>query len=197
MFSAARLSALLVASCLFIGGCSGVPIKTMAYFANIGPRLMDADPAALSVAILHDNRLPLSPDAAPELQIRIEPRVAGAFPAVDEKMRMQPSSLSPPRAGLPTAASGLQWRLYVLSPAQAERVARIQADFLALKAKAAEKNSGGSLSIGVGMAGLVPCAGAERYDSLALESWMRMSIADGFIKIWAGRMGTLRAAAKR
>lgn len=174
--------------------CAGVPLSTMGYLASRGGQALEGDPAGFSVAIQHDLRMPLAVDAAPELQIRIAPKEAGAFPVVEERMRMRPVVLEPLALGLPAAEPGMRWRVYALKPEQIERMRAVQAEFRARREAAGGKGAGGSLSIGVGMESLA--AGSGVPDALRLESWLRLLREDGFRKLWSGSLGDLRAAAR-
>lgn len=188
----ARCAVMLLAAGLLVA-CAGVPLSTMGYLATRGGQALEGDPAGFAVAIQHDARMPLAAEAAPELQIRIAPKEAGAFPVIDERMRMRQVALEPVALGLPAADSGMRWRVYVLKPEQVERMRAVQLEFRTRR-EAPGGKAGGSLSIGVGIESLA--SGANPPDGLRLESWLRLLREDGFRKLWSGSVGDLHAAAR-
>lgn len=186
---AARRRALAAAggaTALLAAGCAGVPLSTMAKLAAFRPEtLLDADPAELRAALNADARLRPQTGQAPQLTVAIRPAESGTFPPLDRSIALHVDAGDAVRLGLAPARPGRQWLLYRLDAQGVAAVREVQ-ELMRAARNAKPKPHRGSLTVNVrheGVGGVAP----ELRDT-RLETWLRVTTADGFVKLWEGRL---------
>lgn len=180
------LAAASGASALLAAGCAGVPVATVARLAAFRPEtLLDADPADLRAGLNADARLRPKPGQAPQLAVAVRPAEPGTFAPLDRSIALQVDDGDPVRLGLAPARPGRQWLLYRLDAQGVVALQEVQ-ELLRAARSAKPKPHRGSLTINVrhdGVGGAAP----ELRDT-RLETWLRVTAADGFFKLWEGRL---------
>lgn len=175
---------LFAAGALFaLGGCAGVPLRTMAKLATLQPAdLMVADPRVFAVALDVDARVQPGPGRTPVVDLALEPVEAGAFAAQKFALASEPYAVPQSELGLRAAKPGRHWLVYRLTPAAAADLEKAQA----VMRGAREAKQRGRLTLAVRndwIAELVPAArGTET------STWVRLARADGFFELWSGRI---------
>lgn len=175
------------ATALLAAGCAGVPIATVAKLAAFRPEtLLDADPAELRAALGADAKLRPRTGQAPQLTLAVRPAESGTFPPLDRSIALHVDDGDAVRLGLAPARPGRQWLLYRLD-AQGVAALREVQELMRAARNAKPKPHRGSLTVNVrleGVGGVAP----ELRDT-RLETWLRVTTADGFFKLWEGRLG--------
>jgi hypothetical protein len=183
----ARHNVVLLALAALLAGCAGIPLSTVARMATFKPEtLLDADPAELRVALDFDARMRAVFAQVPELLVSVKPADAGTFVPIDRNIPFGLDDGDPAKLGLAPARPGRQWLVYRLDPRGATALREVQQLMRALR-DAKPKPHRGVLRIEVKLDG-VGDAFPELHDT-HLESWLRITAADGFFKLWSGRVG--------
>lgn len=67
-----------------MAACGGVPLRSLPRLMQLSQQLLEANPAEFRVALQVDARLVPPAGAVPLLIIKVEPRTAGEFEAIDK-----------------------------------------------------------------------------------------------------------------
>ncbi|APV49477.1 hypothetical protein BWI17_07150 [Betaproteobacteria bacterium GR16-43] len=186
----------LLAVALAVAACGGIPLRSIPQLISLQGKLLDASPAEFMLAIQADARLTPKPDQVPVLKLAIKPKEPGTFEVIDKSLPMQ--LIVSPRAvyGLPPPSPDRRWFLYSFSPESQAELAKFQANFKRLRDEQKGKGGGGgSVSIGISQEGV-----AARDPALAntrWETWLQVSLLDGFFEVWSGTVADLLKGADK
>jgi hypothetical protein len=170
---------------VFLAGCSGIPLTSLPDLLRFQNSLLDLNPAECMFAVQMDRKMTPPPDAAPMLQLVIQPSEAGAFEPINKELPMRVSIATTNALGLPAPPAHRLWLVYSLAPESQAELSQIQNDFKRMK----NRNSGGSLSLGIEQTGIAtkdPALANSRW-----ESWLQLSAKEGFFELWSGTVGDL------
>jgi hypothetical protein len=190
-------SAALIALCLGLAACGGVPLRAIPRLVQMQNELLDANPAELMVALQVDARLAPPANVVPLLILQMKPRDQSAFEAIDKKLPLQLAVTSSSTLGLEAPATGRRWLIYTLPLATQAELRRVQS--VILKAQTLPNGKGGgSLSIGIEQDSLAAAITDTTLANTRWETWLQNKQRDGFFEIWSGTPGQLQklAAAK-
>jgi hypothetical protein len=158
--------------------------------------MLDANPAEFRVAIQLDARLAPPTGAVPRLVIKLTPKVAGTFEAVDKTLPLAMHSTGGATLGLASPGAGRRWLVYSLPPATQAELQRVQAMVKQAQAQPGYQR-GGTLALGVEqdeLAVVPPALAHTRW-----STWLQVSQREGFFEVWNGTPAEIRqlAEAKR
>lgn len=190
-------SATLMALCLGLVACGGVPLRAIPRLVQMQNELLDANPAELMVALQVDARLAPPANVVPLLILQMKPRDPSAFEAIDKKLPLQLAVTSSSTLGLEAPATGRRWLIYTLPPATQAELRRVQS--VILKAKALPNGKGGgSLSMGIEQDSLAAAITDPALANTRWETWLQNKQRDGFFEVWSGTPAQIQklAAAK-
>ena len=175
--------------------CSGVPLRSVPRLLQLQNELLQSNPAEFIVAIQVDARLVPPPGAVPLLAVKVEPRDAGAFQAIDKKLALQMAVSAASTFGLPAPSAGRRWLVYSMPPATQAELLLVQSTIR--QAKAMPNSAGrGSLSVGIEQHALAVTEPALA--NTDWETWLQTRKSDGFFELWTRTPAMLLAeAAKR
>jgi hypothetical protein len=183
-----RRTVLAVVAAAALGGCAGVPLRTMVRLRTIGADdLLAADPRDLGVALEVHAQVRAAAGRSPILDLSLRPVEDGAFPPVVKALVFEPEPGSPRDLGLPVARPTRHWLVYRLAEPSARDLVHAQGTIR----EAREKKRRGTLSVGVRndwIAEVYPAAvGTEA------ATWVRIKRAEGYFELWSGRVPALPA----
>lgn len=165
-------------------GCAGVPSGLIARLVvNPEARILDSRPAELALAMQTEQALNVTPRTAPTLLLALRPRGDSSFAPVDLHLKMVQTDVT---WALPLAGTGKKWAVFELGAADQERLAAFQARFRQLK----EDGKKGSFSLHMNFDGMLPTTGAPT--ATRVETWMKTSTTEGFLKMWSGTVAELQ-----
>ena len=182
----------LFVCCSLLVACSGVPLRSLPRLMRLSGELLDANPAEFMVALQVDARMVLPAGSAPQLQIKLTPREAGAYTAIDKRIPLQQTVQAVATHGLEAPGPGRRWLLHRLpTEAQAE-LRRIQDEVRQAKAKGI---GGGTLSVGIEQKELA--VNDPKFAHTRWETWLQTNSRDGFYEVWSGTLAQLRELADK
>jgi hypothetical protein len=190
-------SAALIALCLGLAACGGVPLRAIPRLVQMQNELLEANPAELMVALQVDARLAPPSNVVPLLILQMKPRDPSAFEAIDKKLPLQLAVTSSSTLGLEAPTPGRRWLIYTLPLATQAELRRVQS--VILKAKTLPNGKGGgSLSIGIEQDSLAAAITDPTLANTRWETWLQNKQRDGFFEIWSGTPAQIQklAAAK-
>jgi hypothetical protein len=179
----ALLAAAVVAVAASVAGCAGVPLATVAQLAMKGQGyLADADPAQVRIALDVDARIKAAALKPPSLNLVLKPEGGDAGAAFTRDIALVPDAADATRLTLPAAGAGRGWLIYGFDAAGARQMAELQQRLREMRS-AKQK---GSLAISVKLDGVEEAF--PQFATTELATWMRVATADGFFKLWSGRI---------
>ena len=171
----------LAAGTLALAGCAGVPVTTVARLATKGPDyLLDAQPLDLRVGLDVDERLKAAATKSPVLVAVL--RSGDGPPVLERNIPLVVDTTPSDLQGLPSAGARRAWLVWRVEPAGASEFAEVQQRLRAMRS-AKQK---GSLGLGVKLDGIAE--GFPQYTDTEVAIWMRIAPADGYYKMWSGRI---------
>jgi hypothetical protein len=183
IFPRALLAASVVAVAASVAGCAGVPLATVAQLAMKGQGyLADADPAQVRIALDVDARIKAAAIKPPSLNLVLKPEGADAGATFTRDIALVPDATDSTRLALPAAGAGRGWLVYGFDAAGARQMAELQQRLREMRS-AKQK---GSLAISVKVDGVEEAF--PQFAATELATWMRVAAADGFFKLWSGRI---------
>lgn len=196
IFSA--LLVLLIATVL--SACSGVPLRSIPKLLQLSNQLLEANPAEFTVALQVDARLAPPPDAVPLLLIKVTPKEATAFPAIDKKLPLQVAVANAATLGLEAPALGRRWLVYTMPASTQTELQAIQTTIRKAKEKGDGKGDGkggGTLAVGIAQDSLTRALTDPVLLNTRWETWLQTKKVDGFFEVWSGTPAQLQAAANK
>lgn len=190
-------SATLLAACLGLAACGGVPLRSIPRLVQLQNEMLDANPAELMVALQVDARLAPPANVVPLLILQMKPREPGAFEAIDKKLPLQLAVTSSSTLGLEAPAKGRRWLIYTLPPTTQTELKRVQSVILQAKNQPHGKG-GGSLSMGIEQDSLAAGITDPTLAHTRWETWLQSKQREGFFEVWTGTPAQIQklAAAK-
>jgi hypothetical protein len=187
-FVAAFLALILLAS------CGGIPLRSVPRLLQLQGQLLEANPAEFMVALQVDARLTPPPSAVPLLVIKLTPREAGTFQAIDKKLPLQLSVAPGATMGLESPHTGRRWLLYGM-PASTQAELRHVQDTIKRAKAAANGSVAGSLSIGVEQDSLTAAVTDPVLANTRWDTWLQTRQSDGFFEAWNGTPAQMKKMA--
>lgn len=179
----------LAAGALALSACAGVPVATVARLATKGPDyLLDAQPLDIRVALDVDERIKSVATQPPILLVVLKTGDADAPPVLERNIPLATDAVAADMQGLPAAGAQRNWLVWRVDPAGARQFSEVQQRLRDMRA-AKQK---GSLGLGVKLDGIAEAF--PQYKSSETAVWMLIRPADGYYKMWSGRIAD---AAKR
>lgn len=177
------LAAALLAAAALLSGCAGVPLTTSArMLAKGNDYVIRADPGELRIALNVDERIRAAATALPMLHLVVRTDAANPAPDFVRDIPLVAETADPGSLGLPATGAGRAWLAYRLDAAGARQMAELQQKLAAMRAGRQK----GTLAIGVRIDGVAEAV--PQYATTRIETWMRVTAADGFFELWSGRI---------
>jgi hypothetical protein len=186
--------ATVLAALFLLATCGGIPLRSVPRLLQLQGQLLEANPAEFMVALQVDARLTPPPGAVPLLVIKVAPREAGTFQAIDKKLPLQLSVASGATQGLEPPPAGRRWLLYSMPAATQAELRHIQDTIKRAKA-AANGNVAGSLSLGVEQDSMAAAVTDPTLANTRWDTWLQTRQSDGFFEAWSGTPAQLKKAA--
>lgn len=183
-----RRRLVLAAGSLALSACGGVPIATVARLATKGPDyLLDAQPLDIRVALDVDERIKAAATQPPVLVAVLKAADTQA-PVLERNIPLANDANPADLMGLPSPGAHRNWLVWRIDRAGAAQFAEVQQRLRDMRA-AKQK---GSLGLGVKLDGIAEAF--PQFMSTEVGVWMLVRPADGYYKMWSGRIAD---AAKR
>ena len=183
---------LLALAATTLGGCGGVPLRSIPRLMQLPETLLNARLGDFRVALQVDARLTPPPDAVPLLGVRLTPKVQGAFEPVNKKFPLQLDAQTTTPPDLPAARPGYHWLLYSLPKPTQAALTRVQ-DMVRKAQAMPDHKKGGQLSMSIEQTQLAlsnPELAHTRW-----ETWLQTKEDDGYFMVWSGTPAKILAAA--
>lgn len=178
---------------LLLASCGGVPLRSVPRLLQLQSQLLEANTAEFMVALQVDARLTPPPGAVPLLVIKVTPREAGTFAAIDKKLPLQLSVTSVATQGLEPPPAGRRWLLYSMPSSTQAELRHVQDTIK--RAKAAANGSGaGSLSVGIEQDSLAAAVTDPVLANTRWDTWLQTRQSDGFFEAWSGTPAQMKKA---
>lgn len=187
------VSAFVITMLFLLGGCGGVPLRSVPRLLQLQSQLLEANPAEFIVALQVDARMVPPPGAVPLLVIKITPREPGAFAAIDKKLALQLAMASGATLGLESPPAGRRWLLYSLPTGTQVELRQIQDTIKRAKASA----QSGSLSLGIEQDSMAAAVTDPTLANTRWDTWLQTRQRDGFYEVWSGTPAQLKKAAEK
>ncbi len=173
----------LTVGALALTACAGVPISTVARLSTKGPDyLLDAQPVDLRVALEVDERIKAAATQPPVLVAVLKSGDADATPVLERNIPLAADAAAADLLGLPAPGARRNWLVWRVDPAGARQFAEVQQRLRDMRA-AKQK---GSLGLGVKLDGIAEAF--PQFMSTEIAVWMLIRPADGYYKMWSGRI---------
>lgn len=182
----------LLAGVASLAACGGIPLSALPRLAQLSGQLLEADPAHFMVALQVDARVVPPPGAVPQLHIRLQPKVEGAFVPVDRKLPLAMTTAARATLGLDAPGPGRRWLVYSLPPATQAELQKVQAMVKQAQAQPGYQR-GGTLALGVEQKDLAvtdPALARTKW-----STWMQVKQSEGFFEVWNGTPEEIRRMA--
>lgn len=174
---------LVLAAGAALAACGGIPLRSLPRLAKLSEQMLDANPAHFMVALQVDARLTPPTGAVPYLQLKLTPKVAGAFEPVDKKLPLAMSSTGGATLGLDAPGPGRRWLVYSLPPATQAELQRVQNMVRKAQSQPGYQR-GGTLALGVEQNDLAVADPALAHTKWS--TWMQVKQSEGFFEVWNG-----------
>ena len=179
-----------------LSACGGVPLRSVPRLLQLQGQLLEANPAEFMVALQVDARLTPPPGAVPLLVIKLTPREAGAFQAIDKKLPLQLAVASGAALGLESPPAGRRWLLYSM-PASTQAELRHVQDTIRRAKAAANGSAAGSLSVGVEQDSMAAAVTDPALANTRWDTWLQTRQRDGFFEAWSGTLAQMKKMATK
>ena len=179
-----------------LSACGGVPLRSVPRLLQLQSQLLEANPAEFMVALQVDARLTPPPRAVPLLVIKLTPREAGTFAAIDKKLPLQLAVASGATLGLESPPAGRRWLLYSMPAATQAELRHVQDTIRRAKA-VAQGSVAGSLSVGVEQDSMTAAVTDPALANTRWDTWLQTRQSDGFFEAWSGTPAQMKKMAAK